>query len=303
MRRSTRCRRCRCSASMRDAAEVAVVVAGAPPRQRRRRRTRLRQPAQAANRRCARRPSSGERDLVGTPAAPQQRDGVEMLLAGGGAAGAGEVERAAAAAAHEQRARERRLAQRRLAGGAAIAVGEHGAVDVRDDQVDALERERAERPGLDRPGLLERQPARRARRAPRSAAAIASGLRIGFGSATPSTSRPSRSGAASSSASLIASSSVAAEAGQPWQWPTSLRCATPSSSRSSCTSPPCDSMYGRTLASASSTRVLRAAPGRGRGSAAGFRSRRRPRAGGAALPLPAPPARGRCASAPRRTAR
>ena len=45
--------------------------------------------------------------------------------------------------------------------GAAIAVGEHGAVDVRDDQVDALERERAERPRRDRPGLGERQPAGR----------------------------------------------------------------------------------------------------------------------------------------------
>ena len=46
--------------------------------------------------------------------------------------------------------------------------------------------------------------------------------------ATPSTSRPARSGAASSSASLIASSSVAAEAGHPSQCPTRRRWATPS---------------------------------------------------------------------------
>ncbi len=62
--------------------------------------------------------------------------------------------------------------------------------------------------------------------------------------ATPSTSRCSRSGAASSSACLIASSSVTAEAAQSEQLPRRLMRATPSSSDSSSTLPPWDSMYG-----------------------------------------------------------
>ncbi len=74
------------------------------------------------------------------------------------------------------------------------------------------------------------------------------------GSTSPSTSIPSRSGAASSSASRIASSSVDDDAAQPSQPPSSRRCATLPSSRTSSTPPPCDSMYGRTLSSACSTR-------------------------------------------------
>ena len=52
----------------------------------------------------------------------------------------------------------------------------------------------------------------------------------------------------------MASSSVDAEAGQPSQLPCRRRWATPPSSLTSSTPPPCDSMYGRTLSSAASTR-------------------------------------------------
>ena len=65
------------------------------------------------------------------------------------------------------------------------------------------------------------------------------GLRAGT---TPSTSSPARSGAASSIASLMASSSVAADAGQPLQWPSRRSRATPSSMPRNSTSPPWDSM-------------------------------------------------------------
>ena len=57
------------------------------------------------------------------------------------------------------------------------------------------------------------------------------------------------------SACSIASSSVDADAAQPWQRPSSRSRATPSSIPSSSTLPPWDSMYGRTLSSASCTRV------------------------------------------------
>ena len=60
--------------------------------------------------------------------------------------------------------------------------------------------------------------------------------------ATPSTSRPSRSGAASSSACLIASSSVTDDAEQSEQLPRRWIRATPFSSESSSTLPPWDSM-------------------------------------------------------------
>ncbi len=58
----------------------------------------------------------------------------------------------------------------------------------------------------------------------------------------PSTSMPSRSGAVSSSAVLIASSSVDEEAGQPSQLPSRRIRATPSSRETSSTLPPWDSM-------------------------------------------------------------
>ena len=60
--------------------------------------------------------------------------------------------------------------------------------------------------------------------------------------ATPSTSSPSRSGAASSSACLMASSSVTAEAEQSEQLPRRWMVATPSCSDNSSTLPPWDSM-------------------------------------------------------------
>ena len=74
------------------------------------------------------------------------------------------------------------------------------------------------------------------------------------GSTTPSTSIPSRSGAVARRACSTASSSVDADAAQPWHDPSSRSFATPSSIPSSSTLPPCDSMYGRTLSSASCTR-------------------------------------------------
>ncbi len=61
-------------------------------------------------------------------------------------------------------------------------------------------------------------------------------------SITPSTTSPSRSGAASSSACLMASSRVEAEAGQPSQLPSRRMVATPSAIPSSSTLPPWDSM-------------------------------------------------------------
>ena len=62
------------------------------------------------------------------------------------------------------------------------------------------------------------------------------------GSVTPWTSRPARSGACSSSACLIASSSVARDAAQPLQLPCRTSLATPSSIPISSTLPPWDSM-------------------------------------------------------------
>ena len=74
---------------------------------------------------------------------------------------------------------------------------------------------------------------------------------------TPSTSRPSRSGAVSSSARSIASSIVLCDAAQPLHDPSRRSRAMPSSIPSSSTLPPWESMYGRTLSSAACTRVSR----------------------------------------------
>ena len=183
MRRSTRCRRCRCSASMRDAAEIAVVVADV--RRARRRGAgapRLRQPAQAAHGRCRTARSSGERDLVGAPVAPQQRHGVELPSPAAARPARGRSNAQPHDAQVSSGPASDGVAQRRLAGRAAIAIGEHGAVDVRDDQVDALERERAERPGLDRAGLARAAASPARRRAPPIGRAM---TRAACGSASP----------------------------------------------------------------------------------------------------------------------
>ena len=80
-------------------------------------------------------------------------------------------------------------------------------------------------------------------RAPAIGSRIAPGGAAWVGSSsTPSTSRPSRSGAVASSAWRIPSSSVDADAAQPTQWPSSRIRATPSEIPSSSTSPPWDSM-------------------------------------------------------------
>ena len=113
-----------------------------------------------------------------------------------------------------------------VAAGARAAIGQQRAVDVGHDELGAAQRHRAQLAGRDVAG---------ARRAPSmsasaSARAVAVGHldlqqpgrrpgRLAGAATTPSTSRPARSGAASSIASLIASSSVAADAGQPLQWP------------------------------------------------------------------------------------
>ena len=153
-----------------DAAEVAAVGAD---------RGRSARPAQAPAPATAaaggvppvpRRSPSGERDLVRVPVAAQQRHRAELTP---------RRPRRARRAAGRTRSRTTRTSaaappatasrERRVAGGAAVAIGEDGAVDVRDDEVDAPERERAERPRADRAGLGERQPAGRRRRLVRRA--------------------------------------------------------------------------------------------------------------------------------------
>ena len=73
-------------------------------------------------------------------------------------------------------------------------------------------------------------------------------------STIPSTSIPSRSGAASSRACRTASSSVDEDARHDLQLPWRRSFATPSSIPSSSTLPPWDSMYGLTVSSACITR-------------------------------------------------
>ncbi len=90
-----------------------------------------------------------------------------------------------------------------------------------------------------------------------SASGAGSGRR-GAASTTPSTSMPSRSGACSCSAASIACSIVVCDAPQPLHEPESRSDAMPSSIPSSSTSPPWDSMYGRTLSSASLHPLLQA---------------------------------------------
>ena len=84
--------------------------------------------------------------------------------------------------------------------------------------------------------------------------ASGSGVPVTAGAAAPSTTMPSTSGAFSLIAFSTASSSVDDEAAQPSQLPTSRRRTIPSSTPSSSTLPPCDSMYGRTSSSAATTR-------------------------------------------------
>ncbi len=76
------------------------------------------------------------------------------------------------------------------------------------------------------------------------------------GSVTPATSMPARSGAASRNAPSMAVRTVTVDDGQPSQWPSSRRCATPSPSTPRYVTPPaCDPRYGRTRSSACWMRV------------------------------------------------
>ena len=169
----------------------------------------------------------------------------------------GRSNRCGAPGAAEHAAAEHPLVERRGASRTGVQVGQQRAVDVRHQQVASRRRRRrsARPPGgrlRPAPRASPRRAVRRRRRALRRVGAVApwapaeaacrKAAGVAGGSATPSTSSPRRSGAASISAFLIASSSVAEEAAQPSQLPLSLSVATPPSRLSSCTSPPWDSM-------------------------------------------------------------
>ena len=187
---------------------------------------------------------------------------------------------------------------------AAAACGELAVLELRD----AVEREPRGQAVADRGMEPRRSPARRRRRwtrPGRSAARLPLGAASIPGASTPpSTSSASRSGACSSSACLIASSSVAEEAGQPSQLPERRIRALPSSiptARRCRRATPCTGGRSR----APPAPAPRGRPGRGRGSASGWPRRRRRRAGRAARPSPRPPRRGRrrSSAAPRRRGR
>ncbi len=183
-------------------------------------------------------------------------------------AGARQEERARTARARERARGQQPRVERLAAARAPVAVGEQRALDVGDDQVAAGDRDRGERTvgelctdsrsNQDGAGAGAEitigssiPVAGRAGEVPVTIGRPAPPTVCG---ATPSTSRPSRSGAASSSACLIASSSVTDDAEQSEQLPRRWIRATPCSSDSSSTLPPCDSMYGRTESSAACTR-------------------------------------------------
>src|SRR5262249_2268530 len=142
----------------------------------------------------------------------------------------GESEPARARRAREDAALERAAVERRAAPRARVLVREQRAADVRDEQRRARDGGRSPRVGAG-PETQE------------GPASGSSRLIRGGGAIAPSTSIPSRSGAASSSACSIASSSVEADAGQPSQLPFRRSHAKPFSSETSSTSPPCEARY------------------------------------------------------------
>ena len=251
----------------RERAQLALLVGSRPPARRRGRGRRLRQ--EAAEARHQVRPATGRQTAVLLPVRrhaatatlhsaavlAQQRHRLELepVLAHA-AARQRQLEAARARRAVQRAAAEVAVVERRAAARAAVAVGEQVAGDVGDHE------------RLARPPTCRSPRRASASRGPRASSSRSTGgpppdigsskpPSAGAGAVTPSTSIPSRSGAASCSACSIASSIVDADAGQPSQEPSSRSRATPSSIPSSSTLPPWDSMYGRTLSSASRTRV------------------------------------------------
>ena len=312
MRRSTRCSRWRWSGSSSLAAEVAALDRRAPrvaePPLRRRRSpapARLREPPQAArpsrpggaaataSRLAATSLMRGSATLAPAGAVEQRHRLEQEPVVVERAPGARQEEAALALGAGERALAELAAVERGAAAGAGVAEGEQVALDPGDDERDPVDLGRRQLALAER---LRRRRGRTTTAAPGRAAAATwttgSSIAPGPGSpaagaaTAPSTTRPSRSGAASSSADLIASSSVDDEAGQPSQLPSSRIRAIAVLDPEQLDVAAVRLHVGADAVERLDDPLGRARPGRGRGSASGWRRRRRRRAARAARARP-----------------